>query len=233
MLFQGVLISRASGRLGDSVFSHNRGGPYVRALGNPNPNPATDEQIAIRATMTQLVADWKTTLTKEQRSAWQRLADDFPTEGRSGVVRSIGGFPAYTRATSHHRQANDWLSTSFTLAADPPVEPFATFDPTQFSQLEVHNSSSKLYMHYDNTDGSLSDPNDCVLVYGSPQLPGTINWYRSPMTLVAAIISGTGDIAVSTSPNDFSTGDHCSVKVVLQKADGRVSRPWWTMLTSP
>ena len=58
MIYQGVIITNASGKIGGSVWSHNRGGPYVRTNTFPTGGPSS-EQTVMRQAMTDTNQGWR------------------------------------------------------------------------------------------------------------------------------------------------------------------------------
>lgn len=119
MLFKGIMIARASGRLGDSVWAYNRGGPYVRTMGNPNPNPPTDTQAAARAAYASCIASWAD-LTPGQRNGWDRLSIETPEAGRAGTVRPAGAFPLFVRANQIRFMTDALMGTALSTVPDAP-----------------------------------------------------------------------------------------------------------------
>lgn len=226
MLYQGVMIARASGRLGDSVWSHNRGGPYVRSLGNPNPNPATSEQDAIRNAMRNILLDWQTALSPSQRQAWRDLADDFPTHGRSGILRSIGGWPAFTRANIIRQQTvQASLDPSLTTIIEPPATPVRPFKPEWIETCVAGDGTPNWQIVM--ADSAPFGEDEGIVVFGGPRLPNAVRFYKSPMTINTVLTNASATSYEGTVAGDFEPGDHVKVKLVACFADGSVSRPYW------
>lgn len=227
MLYQGVMISQASGRLADSVWSHNQGGYYVRALGNPNPNPATTEQEAIRAAMAVCVNRWKTALTPEQRSTWAAYAAAFPRTNRIGVDRTIGGMPAFCRANVLREQANQMLGTGLTLIDTAPAAGSDTAPSAPPYTLELTNGGDRVFVGFNPGASWYNEADAALLVYASPPLPLTVNWYRSPMTLVYAVQSFDDNPTLIVLP-DAQPADRRVFRLRVLRADGVISQPaWW------
>ena len=70
----GVNVSEASGSIAGTVFSHNKGGPYVRNRRTPT-NPNTARQQTVRVIFAGLAADWSNILTPAQRGTWDTYAE--------------------------------------------------------------------------------------------------------------------------------------------------------------
>lgn len=121
MLYLGTLITAASGRLNGSVFSRNRGGPYIRAWVNPDQTPTTERE-AVWDAMGACGARWAT-LTVDQRQGWARYSLHHPRPNRIGIHRPVGGFQEFTRANFIPQQANQLLTSGFGWRDDAPKSP--------------------------------------------------------------------------------------------------------------
>lgn len=226
MLFRGVLISQASGRIGDAVASRNAGGAYFRSMGNPNPNPATPEQETIRAAMTAVRADWAA-FTAEQRAAWDEFSAGVRRPGRIGTMRSIGGFQEFTRANLPRYYCNGILSTSLATVAEPPNRASVSIGRPVES---VACDGGKVTVDWDSLASWNTVTGQGLMVWASPALPGTVNYYRSPMTLVGFIEGGTGadDPVQFTTPDETTAGQCRTFRVRFIGADGTLSDDYWT-----
>lgn len=183
MLYKGTMITSASGRLGDLVASRNQGGEYFRVLGNPNPNPPTDEQLTCRQALTDIYAEWQG-LSPEARQQWAAFSQRTLRPSRIGTYRPIGGYPEFTRANLCRFVANAALSQALPTVVLPTNNIAATQgDPApRFIAYEHH---SIIEVFYDGDSAWYQDPDSALLVWVSPQQEPTVNWYRSPMTLAA------------------------------------------------
>lgn len=226
MLYRGVLISQASGRIGDAVASHNRGGAYFRSLGNPNPNPPTPEQETIRACMTALRAEWEG-FTAEQRAAWDEFSSGVRRPGRIGTLRNIGGFQEFARANLPRFYCDGILSTSLGIVAIPPTRASVSIGRPVAS---VACDGGKVTIDWDSLALWNTTTGQGLMVWISPALPGTVNYYRSPMTLVGFIEGGTGqDDPVQFNAEDETTAGQCrTFRVRFIGADGTLSDDYWT-----
>src|SRR3990172_311007 len=77
MKYRGTIITQASGSLNGKVFSHNRGGPYIRNRTIPT-DPNSTEQARMRTGMSTLVDNWQDTATLAQRRAWEDYSQTYP-----------------------------------------------------------------------------------------------------------------------------------------------------------
>lgn len=226
MLFRGVLISQASGRIGDAVASHNSAGPYFRSLGNPNPNPATPEQEAVRACMSTLRSEWAG-FTQAERAAWDEFSAGVRRPGRIGTLRSIGGFQEFCRANLPRYYCNAILSTSLATVAEPPARASVSIGrPVESVQCD----GGKVTIDWDSLATWNLTTGQGLMVWASPALPGTVNYYRSPMTLVGFVEGGVGaDDPVQFNTEDETTAGQCrTFRVRFIAADGTLADDYWT-----
>jgi hypothetical protein len=225
VLYQGVMIARASGRLDGSVWAHNRGGPYVRELGNPNPNPATDEQLACRTAYAETIAAWQA-LTPSQREAWRVFSQDNPTVGRSGVLRPSGALPEYTRATVIRRQCNIWQGAGLDVHDEPPPGRLAW--PEGFPTYTLGDGSDTMIELWPDPTGFALDDQNVMLVWQSPpQLP-SVNFYRSPMTMLYPRTSSPAGDGLTVSLVDSAhAGERYFFRFRLSYDNGQLSPDRW------
>lgn len=90
-------ILAMSGSVGSQVHSHNRFGAYVRARTIPV-NPATDRQNAVRVAVQFLCDVWKTTLTQNQRDAWEVYGAAIVRTNALGAQIKLTGFNHFIRS---------------------------------------------------------------------------------------------------------------------------------------
>lgn len=89
----GPVVGQISGRVGASVFSHNRGGTYIR--NGTIPTLVTSEAaINAKARMTAQSQAWDN-LTDVQRLAWLEYARSNPVTNRLGSQVTVGGNAAF------------------------------------------------------------------------------------------------------------------------------------------
>lgn len=230
MIYNGLLITNASGRLGADVFSRNAGGPYVRALGNPNPNPATDEQVAARTAMALIVSRWRG-LTQAQRADWSAMSSRFPVPGRTGVVRDVGGLPAFTRANHPRIHSYKWLDSPLRYIDDPPEVPVVPFTlPNPFHAVFPINDFN-FYLTYRDTDAWTLNALSALIVWVSPPLPLSVHYYKSPMTMVAAVVTpAESPLTIPTmypEAVEITADTHFKLKLRLVLSDGSVTTDQW------
>lgn len=88
-----------SGKQGGIVWSHNRGGPYVRNRGIPT-NPNTDRQAAVRIAVRNLAIFWETELTQAQRDGWDVYAAAVSWLNRLGQSINLTGLNHFIRCNT-------------------------------------------------------------------------------------------------------------------------------------
>lgn len=89
----GVAVGQISGRVGGSVFSHNRGGMYIR--NGSIPSIVTTQKATNYKGFLGLASQAYANLTDEQAAAWREYAANHPVTNRLG--------------RSHTLTANNWF----------------------------------------------------------------------------------------------------------------------------
>ena len=87
------IVGTLTGKLAGTVYSHNRWGTYIRQLVIPT-NPQTVSQVAQRSRIASAAALWST-LTTEQRLAWDAFATQIVRLDRLGQPINYNGFTAF------------------------------------------------------------------------------------------------------------------------------------------
>lgn len=117
ILTPGPLASEVSGRIGGTIFAHNRGGMYVRNGTKPIKvtTPSAMTFKAILGTASQM---W-TMLTSAQIAAWNTFAANNPQKNRLGRQISLTGQNFFIRLNSRLLYA-DADTISLPPTAQPP-----------------------------------------------------------------------------------------------------------------
>lgn len=97
------ILGELAGSVGDNVFSHNKGGAYVRRRSIPT-NPTTVKQTAARSALASLSARWQD-LTADQRQEWTEWAEYHPFTNRLGQAQILTGQQAYIACNARLQQA--------------------------------------------------------------------------------------------------------------------------------
>lgn len=232
MLFKGLLITAGSGRLGDVVFSHNRGGPYIRAWVQPD-ETATTERQAVWDAMAAIGARWPT-LSSLNRSKWHRFSIEHPRHNRIGVARPVGGFQEFTRANFYPQQANNLLGYSFPWRDAPPAG--TTPQPTAAPTLSISTISGTKYLDVDIPTGKgySTSVNAALCVYVSDAQPGTVFQSPGPYTLTEAIQTpGTGGVFTCNLPSQPTSGQCILVRFRYFDQPGTVGPKFRARVVAP
>jgi hypothetical protein len=120
------MAGQISGRLASVVFSHNRGGPYVRNGTIPT-LVTSEEAINAKARMTAQSQAWDN-LTATQRLAWLEWARSNPVVNRLGSQVTVGGNAAFVGINTRLALAGDSTITDPPIS-DPPAA-LVTLTPT-------------------------------------------------------------------------------------------------------
>ena len=93
LVVPGPMAGQISGRVGSVVFSHNKGGPYVRNGTIPTAS-TTPAALAAKARLGGAATTW-ITLTAAQRLAWKEWAGENPAVNRVGHQITLTGISAF------------------------------------------------------------------------------------------------------------------------------------------
>lgn len=91
----GPMIARASGSIGGTVFSHNRGGMYVRNRSTPVIS-TTEYALEAKNRLTFFSQAWRS-LSEANRLAWKQYASEKPITDTLGDSRILTGANAYVK----------------------------------------------------------------------------------------------------------------------------------------
>lgn len=94
----GVAIAAASGSVGGTVFSRNKGGPYLRNRSIPV-DPASSDQLSRRAILSSQSQSWAD-LTDAERAAWANYATQNPVTNALGHSILLSGHQTFVRLNS-------------------------------------------------------------------------------------------------------------------------------------
>lgn len=218
MIFTSTLLAEASGRVGGLIFSHNAGGPYIRAAGTVT-NPNTPQQTAIRDILSQLASLWVSTLTEAQRDAWALYAENVSLINRLGSPINVAGLNQYVRSNV------PIIQSGFARQDAAPT----IFDLGDFTApgVQGQEAGQDLSVLFTDTDDWVGEDDAALLIYASrPQNP-SINFFRGPYQF-AGSIDGDG-ITPPTSPGSVDSpffiteGQRIFIRSRVIRADGRVS----------
>lgn len=217
-------VAQASGSVGGTTFSRNRGGPYMRTRAIPV-NPGTPQQSAVRALLAQLTSLWSTTLTAVQREAWDTYALNVPLPNPLGEPRNVGGLGMYIRSNVGRLQAAlarvDAAPTLFNLG-----------DYTAPTIVSVTSVGAAISVGFTVGDDWVGEDGSSMLLYTSRQQSASINFFKNPYRLAGQI---NGEVMTPpTSPFALTgafpvaVGNQTFVRAVVTRADGRLSAEFRT-----
>jgi len=109
----GPAVGQISGRIGGSIFSHNRGGAYIRNGAIPTKSTTTPATQA-KARLAAASMAWQG-LTSDQRLGWGAFSVQNPTINRLGSKITLSGHQQYVRNFCRCDRAG------VATLADPPV----------------------------------------------------------------------------------------------------------------
>jgi hypothetical protein len=126
----GPAIAKASGRIGDIVFTNSIAGPTIRATSQPT-QPDTPAQVLIKTVQATLAKDWSATLNPSQRNAWSALALTYPRLNRLGLSFHLTGFQLFVASNQALKAAGQAyiLDAPVTYSAGSPGPITITWDP--------------------------------------------------------------------------------------------------------
>lgn len=223
MLFEPLLGTSLSGKVGGLVASHNAGGAYFRAASIPT-NPNTPFQQAVRTAVAGLTAAWQSTLTQEQRDAWEEYASNVTITNRIGKQVNISGLAMFVRSNVGRLQN---LLPSILIA--PVIFNLGQFlRGTAFNAIQSAQTVDVVFGQTIPTDPWISEAGSYMFVYISRQQNSGIKFFKGPYRLAGAL---QGDPTPPTSPFTVSVpfaineGDRLFMRTVVAYADGRFTAP--------
>ena len=113
----GVAVSVVSGRVGGTIFSHNRGGAYMRNGAIPK-TVTSPEATFVKGVLALVSRSWAG-LTQAQRDAWKLWARENPITNRLGDSKIMTGHQAFVMLCTRLIQSGDSLIVVPPMAAPP------------------------------------------------------------------------------------------------------------------
>lgn len=211
-----------SGKIGNWIFSHNKGGAYIRSRGFPV-NPNTDLQVVVKAAMAFLTARWSQTLTAGQRTAWNLYASSVSMTNRIGDAVFHSGFNHYIRSNMIRKQIGDPIIDDGPVIFEIPAQ-----DPT--FAITASEATQDISFAFDITmDWAVENGSLLYLFEGSPQNP-QINFFNGPWRSADRVGGADPGPVVSPSdqPSQFGIAElqHIWGYARISRADGRLSEPF-------
>lgn len=218
-------IAAASGSIGGTTFSRNRGGPYVRTRAVPT-NPNTTWQQEVRSLVATLTSLWLNALSADQRASWDTYALNVHLPNALGFDRNVGGLAMYVRSNVSRLQADP---VQLPRVDDAPVI-FNLGDYTLPSFGNASDAAQDADVTFTNTDDWAGEDDAAMLLYGSRAQNPSINYFKGPYRH-ADLIPGDG-VTPPTSPHTvtwpfpFVETQRLFLFLRVTRADGRLSSPF-------
>ena len=219
MLFNPLLGTELSGRIGGIIASHNKGGAYFRAGTIPT-NPNTIFQQAVRTAVASLTSSWNSTLSEAQREAWDLYAFNVPVTNRIGKQVNISGLAMFVRSNVARTQAGE----------DAVITAPSTFNLGVYTRGQATNATEAaqtLDLTFEPVlpqDPWLIETGSFLLVYVSRPVNASVNFFKGPYRFAGSLegdaVPPTAPFVVNT-PFAFLAGQKLFTKSVVTYADGR------------
>lgn len=207
-----------SGSLGAVVFSHNKGGSYMRTRKVPT-NPGSAAQVLARNRMSALSNYWYNGLTAAERAGWDTYAANVPVTNRIGQQIYLTGMNWYVACNSLRDQAQ----SPITWLADAPT----TFNLASFniSSVTASEATQQFSMSYEaGDDWTLDD--GAMLFYATRPQNASINFNNLPYRYSMAVLGVTATPPTSPqlldAPFPFVEGQKIFTRFNCIIADGRI-----------
>lgn len=206
----------AAGAQGSTVASHNRFGQYLRARTTPT-NPATTQQQAVRNAVKNLTAAYQSTLTANQRTAWQTYANNVTTTNRLGDPVNLTALNMYARNNTPRQQA-----AQTTINDAPVVMNLGSFT-TPTITLGAATFNGTLTFAAADAWVATSSSASGMLIYASRQQAPSVNFFKGPYRFAAKANSTTGSATFTLPFIAGPTTNRTFFNLRVAYTDGRLS----------
>ncbi len=208
-----------SGKQGGIVWSHNRGGPYIRNRGIPT-NPNTDRQVVIRNAVRALTIAWQLALTQLQREAWDLYAHNVSWKNALGQSISLTGL-------NHYVRSNVVLLQSGIARIDDAPDIFDLAAAELALSATASEATQQLTIAYDDAAAWADETSSYQFVtMGRPQNANK-RYFGGPWRLIGVIIGVTGapppSPAILSAAWPIAEGQRIWIQTRIGRADGRLS----------
>lgn len=217
MRFKSAVWQQVSGSLSGGTYARNAGGLYVRARSIPT-DPASVFQTLIRGIIASLVNRWGSTLTVQQRAAWNTYAANVPLTDVFGDPRHRSGINHYVRSNTPRLQFGG------TRIDDGPTE----FNLGEYTtpSYAASEAAQTIETAFDNTDDWATEDAAYLCIWASrPQNP-TIDFFKGPYRAMGLVEGDSGGAPGSpkaiSAPFAFAEGNKLFCKANVSRADGRL-----------
>lgn len=221
MLFRGLLVGAASGKMGAMVASHNSGGQYMRARVTPT-NPSTLRQQVVRNNLAALANRFSTVLDSSQRLSWKSFALSL-----TGILNALGDPITLSAIAAYIRQNAARTQAGLDIIDDPPIDGTAA---VLANSTNAETATNDLSVVFTTTDLWNADGGGALLIYtGRPLNPGE-DFYKGPYRLAGIVDANTAPqttpatvIGGNTAWGEAVSGQTSRVRLVAVTGDGRIS----------
>lgn len=217
-LLESGLVLSGSGSVNTETLSRNHAGLYVRSRTSPT-DPASAYQLGRRTQISFIYDRWKT-LTPEKREGWNRLAKQWPRRNALGQVYYTSGWNAFTAVNfPRHMAALPRVETAPTIHRTSQLSPVAA---------DIYEGFPRVTILFDEADDWVTESNGALLVFASPTVSPSVNWYRGPYRFVGKIRGNpttppTSPYALGGGFGRLNPDDHWFGRVYCVRQDGRLS----------
>lgn len=185
IIIPGAMVSQASGRIGGTIFSRNRGGAYVRNGSIPTTVTTPFAQL-IKSTTAAMSQLWAR-LDPEAQEQWREWATQNPVINRLGQSRTLSGHQAFVQLNAR------LVYAGFDAIGSPPIgEAPAPFAP---SEVTFTGAPLALTVAYTPTPAPAGVAVQCYAYLANS--PG-VSYVRNRLALV------TTSAAAAATPLDIS-----------------------------
>lgn len=219
MLFEPLLGTALSGKVGGIVASHNAGGAYFRAFVIPT-NPSSPQQAQIRNAVTNLSNRWVNILTQAQRDGWATYGDNVTHTNRIGNPINLSGLSEYVRSNVTRSQTGSLVRVN----TAPTIFDLGEFTAPTFA---VNAGTQLITITFTDADAWASEDGSAMMVYASRPQNLTINFFKGPYRLAGPILGTepgpTASPQTIAVPFPVVAGQRVHLYVRITRNDGRLS----------
>lgn len=115
------MVTEARGSIDGITYSNGLGGAYARTKVSPM-NPQTPAQAAVRAVMAETSQAWASTLTEDQRIAWNEWAKINKVTNSLGEQVTMNGLAAFVQLNSRVLILQTVANPYSTMILNPPAD---------------------------------------------------------------------------------------------------------------
>lgn len=230
MLFKSQILTQASGSIGGTTFSRNRGGMYTRARTLPT-NPNTPRQNAVRSAMTTCVNYWSNELTATERQAWKDYGDNVAVLNRVGDEIYLTGQQQFIRTNVARGAAESMITAAPTIFdTGAPITGTVTSITIEANKIGINTgNNSQIWL----TNGGASDDGDIIVQFGPP-VNAAVNFFKGPYQIAYTVpiaAAGTNTLADGSQDDNrqaspLVAGQFRPVRARICYDDGRLTKPW-------